>query len=160
MPDRSSLTPAGALYIASRMEQRAIRLYERALLVFSQEQLKKTLEGILQDERVHLSAFQELLEKEEPVSAEEALILDAQAGTFLFQGGLTGAVREGAFDSLKSLLTFAADEEESAASRYAEYALRAQGRAKDTFLDIASQERRHLDRLKEQILLLKEEKDA
>lgn len=160
MPDRSNLTPAGALYIASGMEQRAIRLYERALLVFSQSSLKKALEDILQDERVHLSAFQELLEKEEPVSAEEALILDAEAGAVLFQGGLTGAVREGAFDSLRSLLTFAADEEEAAARRYTDYAARAQGRTKDTFLDIAAQERRHLERLKEQIPLLEEERDA
>lgn len=160
MSDRSNLTPAGALYIASRMEQRAIRLYERAQMVFSQGPMKKALEDILQDERVHLSAFQELLEKEEPVSAEDALLLDAEADSVLFQGGLTGAVREGAFDSLQSLLTFAADEEEAAARRYTDFAAKAQGRTKETFLDIASQERRHLERLKEQISLLKEERDA
>lgn len=160
MSDRLNLTPADALYLAVRMEQRAIRLYERAQLVFSQGKMKKVMEDILRDERVHLAAFQELLSREEPVSTENALLLDGEAGDILFQGGLTGAAREGAFDSLKSLLTFAADEEENAARRYAAYAARAQGRAREAFLDIAAQERRHLNRLREQLSLLEEEGDA
>ena len=160
MSDRLNLTPAQALYVAVRMEQRAVKLYERAQLVFAQGRMKKALDEILKDERVHLQTFNELLQKEGEVSAEDALLLDAEAGNVLFAGGLTGAVREGAFDSAKSLMQYAADEEEQAAKRYTQYAEKSTGRARETFLDIAAQERRHLERLLGQIFLLEEETDV
>ncbi len=160
MSDKLNLTPAMALYVAVRMEQRAISLYERAQLVFSQGRMKKALEEILHDERAHLSTFLELLAKEGEIPSEDALLLDTAAGSVLFPGGLTGAVREGAFDSAKSLMRYAADEEQNAAKRYLLFADRAEGRARDTFLDIASQEQRHLERLLGQIFLLEEELDV
>lgn len=160
MSDKLNLTPAQALYVAVRMEQRAIKLYERAQMVFSQGRMKQALEEILHDERVHLETFQGLLDKAGDINTEDALLLDTEAGTVLFAGGLTGAVREGAFDSAKSLMQYAADEEEQAAKRYNFYAERTEGAAKETFLDIARQEQRHLERLLGQIFLLEEELDV
>ena len=140
-----------ALYIAVRMEERAISLYERALLVFSLGELKQVITDLLGDEKQHRDSFKRLMGQEGQPGPERTLLLDDEAGKTLFSGGLTGAVREGAFDSGLSLLQYAADEEESAAKRYRDFALMAQGEARETFLMIAEQEALHLERLASQI---------
>ena len=153
-------TPAQAVYIASCMEQRALAVYKRAALVFAQGRMKQVLADLIAEEQAHLDSFNRLSKLEGPVTQEEALLLDGQAAATLFAGGLTGAVREGAFDSPISLLRFAADEEERAAQRYTQFAAQAIGQTRETFLLIARQERRHLERLLGQIYLLTEEMDA
>ena len=158
--DNRRLSPAQAVYVAMRMEQRAVKLYERALLVFAQGRMKTVLEDLLNEERAHLRGFERLSRLEGEVSGEDALLLDAEAAGLLFTGGLTGATREGAFDSPLSLLRYAADEEERAAERYTGFAEAASGDTRETFLLIARQERRHLERLLGQIFLLTEGKDA
>lgn len=160
MSDTRTLSPAQAVYIASRMEQRAVKLYERALLVFAQGRMREVIEELLHDERAHLDGFLKLQEMEGQVSAEDAMLLDQEAGKLLFSGGLTGAVREGAFDSPLSLLKYAADEEQRAADNYTRYADIAKGDTKETFLIIARQEQRHLERLLGQIYLQEEALDA
>ena len=159
MTHKRNLTPAEAVFVAAQMEQRAVSLYKRALLVFAQGKMKQVLQELLEDERSHLSGFERLQQMEGTVDPENALLLDSEAGRILFSGGLTGAVREGAFDSPFSLLRFAADEEESAAQRYLGFAETTQGETRETFLLIARQEQRHLERLKSQISQL-EEMDA
>ena len=154
------LSPAQAVYVAMRMEQRAVQLYERALLVFAQGRMKAVLEDLLREERAHLQGFERLARLEGEVSAQDALLLDGEAAQVLFSGGLTGATREGAFDSPLSLLRYAADEEERAAQRYTAFAQDASGDTRETFLLIARQERRHLERLLGQIYLLTEERDG
>ena len=159
MTQKHNLTPAQAVYIATQMEQRAVSLYERALLVFAQGKMKQVLQELLEDERSHLSGFERLQQMEGTVAPEDALALDSEAGGILFSDGITGAVREGAFDSPISLLHFAADEEERAAQRYHGFAEATFGETRETFLLISWQEQRHLERLKTQISLL-EETDA
>ncbi len=154
MGKKLNLSAAEALYLAERMEARAIQLYERARIVFSLGALGILLSDLAREERGHQAEFLLLLQKEAPVSPERAMLLDAHAGDMLFEGGLTGAVREGAFDSPLSLLNWAADEEERAAARYTEFAQAAGEEAREAFLHIASQERIHLKRLKDQIGLL------
>lgn len=160
MADRLNLSPAQAVYVAARMEKRAVNLYERALLVFAQGRMKTVMEELLRDEQAHLLGFERLQAMEGGVSPEVALLLDGEAGRTLFAGGLTGAVREGAFDSPLSLLRYAADEEERAAQIYTDFADAAHGDTRETFLLIARQERRHLERLLGQIFLLEEEMNA
>jgi rubrerythrin len=140
-----------ALYIALRMEERAISMYERALLVFSLGELKQVITGLLGEEKEHWDSFRQLMGREAQPGPERMLLLDDEAGKTLFSGGLTGAVREGAFDSGLSLLQYAADEEEHATKRYRDFALLAQGEARKAFLTIAEQEEQHLERLQAQI---------
>lgn len=144
MGDGLNLSAAEALYLASGMEKRAISLYERALLVFGPF-AGDVIRELLADERAHLQGFLALLEKEP--EGGRAAELDAKVGDFLFEGGLTGAVREGAFDSPLSLLRYAADEEERAALRYGEIARAASGAVREVFLMIQRQEQEHLGAL-------------
>ena len=48
-----------ALTVAMEMERRAIRTYERALLLAKDEEVRKGIEDILSDERRHLKRFTE-----------------------------------------------------------------------------------------------------
>lgn len=160
MTDKQRFTPAQAVYMAIRMEQRAVHLYERAMLVFALGSLQPVMEDLLREERAHLKGFERLAKLEGEVSPEDALLLDGEAAGLVFAGGLSGAVREGAFDSPLSLLQYAADEEERAASRYTAFAQIATGDTRETFLLIAHQERRHLERLLGQIFLMTEGADA
>lgn len=161
MPDKLNLSSAQAVYLATRMEQRAVELYQRALMVFAPgEEMKQVLTELLKEEQAHLDSFQRLQLLEGEVPAEDRLLLDGEAQGVLFSGGLTGAVREGAFDSPLSLLRYAADEEERAVSRYHAYANTAHGNTRETFLLIARQEQRHLDRLNTQIARLQEDENG
>ena len=148
MPDNLNLTSAQAVYVATRMEQRAVALYERALMVFAPgEEMKAVLSSLLREEQAHLDSFLRLQLLEGEVTEEDKLLLDGEAQSVLFSGGLAGAVREGAFDSPLSLLRYAADEEERAAERYGEFAASATGGAREAFLRIQRQEREHLKAL-------------
>ena len=81
--DNRRLSPAQAVYVAMRMEQRAVKLYERALLVFAQGRMKTVLEDLLNEERAHLRGFERLSRLEGEVSGEDALLLDAEAAGLL-----------------------------------------------------------------------------
>ena len=52
-----------ALTVAMEMERRAIRTYERALLLAKDEEVRKGIEDILGDERRHLKRFTEMWDK-------------------------------------------------------------------------------------------------
>ena len=160
MSNQLDLNVAEALFLAVQMEQRAISMYERALLVFRTGGLPGVMEALLSDERAHRETFERMLQMEAPVSPERQQLLGAAAGDLLFEGGLVGAVREGAFDSAGSLIAYAADEEERAAERYLSFSSLAAGHAKDTFLDIAAQERMHRERLLMRLDALREREDG
>ena len=130
-----------ALYIASEMEKRAIKLYERALMLFGQGPCKEALSAILQDEKGHLASFQ-ALGAQEP-GFEQAQLLSAQAAEVLFAGGLMEAQRKGAFQSVKSLYSYAADQEAEAIERYGSFAAQLDGGAAEAFRAIAEEEKQH-----------------
>ena len=140
-----------SLLIATRMESRAIALYEQASLVFALGELKPVLHELLEAEKEHLQIFNRLLKQENPVPPARLRALDEEAGASLFGEGLEGAVHEGAFDSAVSLLMYAADEEERSAGRYRAFAENAQGEARKAFLFIAHQEDAHLRRLQGEV---------
>lgn len=157
MNDKMKLTPQEALYIACQMEKRAISLYERASLVFSALGFKEILRDLLLDEQAHLTGFTALMQGGEEIGGERALLLDQLAGGVLFEGGLSGAVREGAFDSAASLLRYAADEEEAAAERYQAFAKISSGQTAATFKRVALSELSHLRKLLDRLDQLTQE---
>ena len=130
-----------ALYIASEMEKRAIKLYERALMLFGQGPCKEALSAILQDEKGHLASFQALGAKEP--GFEQAQLLSAQAAEVLFAGGLMEAQRKGALDSPKALYAYAAAEEKTAIARYGDFAAQLDGDASQAFAAVVLEEKQH-----------------
>lgn len=134
-----------ALYIASEMEKRAIRLYERALIVFSGAACRDAIQAILADERGHLCRFVAM--GAETPDFDRASVLSAQAAEVLLAGGLMEAQRKGAFESTKALFAYAAEAEADAIARYSQFALQISGCAGEAFAAIAEEEKSHYARL-------------
>lgn len=130
-----------ALYIACEMEKRAIRLYERALMVFDGSACREAIGAILQDERSHLEQFSSL--GAQAPGFERAQVLAAQAADVLFSGGLVEAQRKGAFASPGALFHYAANEEAGAIQRYGQFAKQLTGEAARAFAAIAQEETGH-----------------
>lgn len=128
-------------YTAVEMERRAVRMYERALLLFSGA-CEGLIRDILSQEREHLRRFTEMGGR--CGGFEECALLSARAADVLFSGGLIEMQRVGAFDSPQSLLRFAAGEEQGAIEQYAAFAENAEGEYKQAFLEIAGEEKKHL----------------
>lgn len=141
-------TAEEALYIACEMEKRAIRMYERMLLLFRTPENQKMLNDLLSDERSHLKRFREMMEGAPPM-AEEALLLSAEAAGILFRGGLTEALRKGAVGTSESLLKYAMEQEEIAVKTYLGFADACAGKAAQMLRDIAGEEGEHLRALQE-----------
>ena len=143
-----------AFFVAQEMEKRAIRLYERALMVFEDASVRREIGEILTDEREHLCRFQSMSEKTCP-SADERALLSARAGDMLFSGGLVEAQRRGALSSPKNLLIYAAGEEQNAVDKYSAFAAQMtdKGRAEAAaaFSAIAREEKTHLSELNARI---------
>ena len=136
-----------ALYIACEMEKRAIRLYERALTLFSEAPCQSAIRNILADERKHLEQFARM--GAETPGFERGQLLSAQASRMLFSGGLVEAQRKGAFESVKRLYAYAAEEEKNAVTQYSAFAAQLTGSASAAFTAIALEEGQHLKKLNE-----------
>lgn len=139
-------TPEEALFIACEMETRAIRMYERMLMLFATPNNKHVLDQLLKDEQEHLKHFQQMLGKDAPPS-EEALLLSAYGSGILFPGGLTEALRHDAVDSPEKMLAYAAKQEEIAITTYTDFAKSTQDDTAEAFLAIAREEEQHLRHL-------------
>ena len=132
-----------ALTVAMEMERRAIRTYERALLLAKDEEVRKGIEDILGDERRHLKRFTEMWDKTVN-SAEQQVLLQAMAADVLFRGGVTEMAREDA-------LTYAMESEANAVETYTKFAEKCEGEARAAFLEIVREEAGHLAELKEKL---------
>lgn len=134
-----------ALYIASEMEKRAVKLYERAVMLWPDNEITPVIEGMLADERQHLKHFIALMGNDLPEQAD-ALLLSAYAGGILFEGGLHAAARSGAFDSPEALMRYAAGQEQIAVDNYTRFAAQCDpaSEAHAAFLRIAQEESLHL----------------
>ena len=130
-----------ALYLASEMERRAVRLYERALLVFDRPDCQAAIRQILCEEKQHLARF-EAMGAQAP-GFEEGQALAAKASEVLFAGGLVEAQRKGAFASPKALYAYAAAEEKTAIERYGDFADQLDGDASKAFAAIVLEEKQH-----------------
>ena len=134
-----------ALYIASEMEKRAVKLYERAVMLWPNDAMAQAIENMLADERQHLKHFTALLGDSLPPQTD-ALLLSAYASGILFEGGLHAAARSGAFDSPRALLCYAAEQDAIAVDCYTRFAQQCENAddAKAAFLKIAQEESLHL----------------
>ncbi len=143
-----------ALMVACAMEERAIELYQRALLVVKNPDALKQIKELLEDEQEHLLQFKGFLEEydEKELTLEKTLLLKAYGGGVLFKGGLVAAQREGALESAEKLLQYAFKEEEKAYEKYMEFSKMAtNGKAKNMFMTIAEEEKMHKIQLQKQL---------
>ena len=134
-----------ALCVAVEMERRAIRVYERALMLASDPAVIAGIQEILEDEREHLRRFSEM-RAEHPVPVEEEkLLISSMAAEVLFTGGVMEMKREQALTTLKGLYRYAADSEAGAVETYGSFAAKcADARVHDVFMSIVHEESQHL----------------
>ena len=134
-----------ALCIAVEMERRAIRVYERALMLAQDPQVAAGVREILADERRHLARFSEMRTCHPVDEAEEKLLVSSMAAEVLFTGGVMEMKREQALTTLRSLYEYAADSEAGAVRTYAEFAQKCADPAEhDVFMSIVREESSHL----------------
>lgn len=138
-----------ALCIAVEMERRAIRVYERALMLTTDEQVRRGINEILSDERRHLQRFSEMRACHQLDEAEERLLISSMAAEVLFTGGVMEMKREQALTTLRGLYQYAADSEADAVRTYADFAKKCTDPAlHDVFMDIVREESSHLVELR------------
>lgn len=141
-----------ALCIAEEMERRAIRVYERALMITADPQVRSAIEDILWDERRHLARFSDMRAAHQVDVAEEKQLIASMAAEVLFTGGVMEMKREQALTTLKGLYQYAADSEAGAVRTYADFAKKCSDVAVyDAFMSIVREESGHLATLKEKI---------
>lgn len=145
-----------ALCIAVEMERRAIRVYERALMLAQDPQVAAGVREILADERRHLARFSEMRTYHPVDEAEEKLLISSMAAEVLFTGGVMEMKREQALTTLRSLYEYAADSEAGAVRTYAEFAQKcADPAVHDVFMSIVREESSHLAELRGKLAQMK-----
>jgi rubrerythrin len=103
-----------ALFLACEMERRAIRVYERGVAISRDPAMKALLQEFHDDEKVHLLKFSKMGKCSlEITDQEQQLLLKSYAAQVLFPGGLMQAQREGALSSMRALILFSRDNEET-----------------------------------------------
>ena len=141
-----------ALCIAVEMERRAIRVYERALMLTTDEQVRRGINEILSDERRHLQRFSEMRACHQLDEAEERLLISSMAAEVLFTGGVMEMKREQALTTLVGLYRYAAESEAGAVETYGTFASKCQDeRVQETFMAIVREESEHLTALMEKL---------
>ena len=134
-----------ALCVAVEMERRAIRVYERALMLATDEKVIAGIREILADVREHLRRFSEMKEKYPVPVEEEKLLISSMAAEVLFTGGVMEMKREQALTTLVGLYRYAAESEAGAVETYGTFASKcADERVHDTFMAIVREESEHL----------------
>lgn len=134
-----------ALCVAVEMERRAIRVYERALMLAKDQQVIDGIEEILSDEREHLKRFSEMRTEHPVPEDEEKLLISSMAAEVLFTGGVMEMKREQALTTLKGLYRYAADSEAGAVETYGSFAAKCEDiRVHDVFMAIVREESEHL----------------
>ena len=139
-----------ALCIAVEMERRAIRIYERALMLAADEAVRGGIEAILWQEREHLRRFTEMRESYPSAPQEEKALHQAMGADVLFPGGVMELERAQGLTTLNSLYAFAAESEEHAMETYLSFAEKCRdGKVADAFRAIAAEENVHLISLRQ-----------
>lgn len=134
-----------ALCVAVEMERRAIRVYERALMLATDEAVVAGIREILADEREHLRRFSKMRANHPVPAEEEKLLISSMAAEVLFTGGVMEMKREQALQTLIGLYRYAADSEAGAVETYGSFAEKcADERVKETFMAIVREESEHL----------------
>ena len=134
-----------ALCVAVEMERRAIRVYERALMLATDEAVVAGIREILADEREHLRRFSEMRADHPVPVEEEKLLISSMAAEVLFTGGVMEMKREQALTTLVGLYRYAAESEAGAVETYGTFASKCgDDRVHDTFRAIVREESEHL----------------
>ena len=134
-----------ALCVAVEMERRAIRVYERALLLAKDPAVIEGIQEILVDEKEHLKRFSTMKADHPVPEEEERLLISSMAAEVLFTGGVMEMKREQALQTLMGLYRYAADSEAGAVETYGSFAEKcADERVKETFMAIVREESEHL----------------
>ena len=145
-----------ALSMAVEMEKRAIRTYERALMIVRDEAVAAEIRNILSDERGHLELFTSMA-ADEASPAEDRILTEAMAADALFAGGVMEMARREGFESVEKLYLFAADSEKSAVENYTAFAELSEDPAvQEAFRTIALEESGHLTALNHQLKQLED----
>ena len=134
-----------ALCVAVELERRAIRVYERALMLATEPAVVAGIKEILADECEHLRRFSEMKEKYPVPAEEEKLLISSMAAEVLFTGGVMELKREQALMTLMGLYRYAAESEAGAVETYGTFASKCQDKkVHDTFMAIVREESEHL----------------
>ena len=143
-------TQKDAAALAVEMEKRAIRIYERALLLPLDASARKAILEILAQEKHHLERFSGLYDFFSCQPGRDRMLVQSAAAEVLFPGGVMEMQRAEALTDCASVYTFAADSEREAVARYTTLADRCPD--PDTaavFRQIANEEGAHLCQLEE-----------
>ena len=139
-----------ALCVAVEMERRAISIYERALLLVSDDGVRDGIEGILQQEREHLGRFLEMRADDPSGGQEEKTLLQAMGAEVLFPGGVMEMERAQGLTTLEGLYSFAARSEQHAMETYLAFAEKCRDeKVAAAFRAIAAEEGAHLAALRD-----------
>ena len=134
-----------ALCVAVEMERRAIRVYERALMLATELAVVEGIKEILGDEKEHLQRFSNMKAKYPVPEEEERLLISSMAAEVLFTGGVMEMRREQALTTLEGLYRYAADSEAGAVETYGNFAGKCNDeKVKETFMAIVREESEHL----------------
>lgn len=141
-----------ALCVAVEMERRAIRVYERALMLTDDPQVQQGIWEILQDENEHLCRFMAMKEHYQLDAQEERMLIAAMAADTLFPGGVMEMKRGQALTTLLELYRYAASSEADAVHTYAEFANKCgDPDVREAFLSIVREESVHLSELQAKV---------
>ena len=145
-----------ALCVAVEMEKRAIRVYERALMLATDPAVIAGIREILADEQEHLRRFSETKAKHPVPAEEEKMLISSMAAEVLFTGGVMEMKREQALMTLIGLYRYAAESEAGAVENYGGFAEKcADKKVHDVFMDIVHEESEHLTALLDKLEKMK-----
>lgn len=146
-----------ALAVAIEMEKRAIRIYERALMVIQDQAVEEGVREILADEREHLRRFTAMGGEEPRPGTEDRVLTEALAAEALFPGGVMEMKRDQGLDFLSGLYRFAARSEQEAVDQYMAFSAQCEEEnARQAFRAIAREEANHLAALKRTLAAMEE----
>ena len=143
-----------ALCVAVEMERRAIRVYNRALMLAEDDTVREGIRTILEQEKNHLARFIEMREQydNEDGSEREEALLQAMGAEMLFPGGVMEMERSKGLSTQMDLYRFAADSERNAMETYLAFSKKCHhGHVSEAFRSIAAEECRHLASFQEML---------
>ncbi len=147
-----------ALAVAVEMERRAIRVYERALMLATNPEVARGIRAILRDEQEHLKCFTAMRNRHHEHEVADANLIKAMGAEMLFPGGVMEMERAEGLTTLVGLYRFATESEHDAMMNYLDFAARCdREEVRQAFVAIAREEASHLAGLKDTLEALEEE---
>lgn len=141
-----------ALCVAMEMEKRAIRVYERALMICRDEKVIAGIKDILADEKEHLRRFTEMRNACPMDQSEERMLVQAVAAEMLFPGGVMELERAKGLSTIEGLYAYAAESEKTAVENYLAFAKKCENPAiAEAFMSIAREESTHQNDLRHKL---------